>query len=456
MPLNAFADSVDHSKNIKLYLLSQAIQTGCSFKDNIDTDGVGDAAYNFTSRQILKDAGKNVYVSEYQEIGGSDDEMDCFEALDTLLGLYSKSLTEFMKGAYTPTYTNTSAEKEITCSFSETTTVSFIFAPEPATRNYDRHAYLSGNDWYVSETDAWDNSKKNQIKVDEVDKNSTADTVCKTAYLKIGILGNLGGCHYNSGNGTQTCTAAGYGSGGSTIVTKLLSAKTTSSTSGGSNVIDKLTWKQWPATFNATISDADAYLFYEDMVFNQCKAKKGVKESGTTLNNQKDAKYIDSATRKVVKDGIAYDISWSTKKKTLKETGHYFSFTDGKATCEQLLNKMNEYAPKYETYLKNNPDETAETSIPEATAPPEATKEEPTCESNGGSMAWIMCPIVTAMSAGVNWLMGMINSQLNYQSINASDTIKLAWDKFIPIANIAFAIVFLMIIYSTAIGGKFG
>jgi hypothetical protein len=53
--------------------------------------------------------------------------------------------------------------------------------------------------------------------------------------------------------------------------------------------------------------------------------------------------------------------------------------------------------------------------------------------------------------------MGYITNQLNYQSLNDNhDYVKQAWEKFIPLANIAFVIVFLIVIYSTAIGGKLG
>jgi len=81
----------------------------------------------------------------------------------------------------------------------------------------------------------------------------------------------------------------------------------------------------------------------------------------------------------------------------------------------------------------------------------------PSCYTNGGSMAWILCPMIETMSAGIDMLMGSIDGALNYQSLNSDSdsggTIRTAWGAFIPIANIAFAVVFLIVIYSTAIGG---
>jgi hypothetical protein len=89
---------------------------------------------------------------------------------------------------------------------------------------------------------------------------------------------------------------------------------------------------------------------------------------------------------------------------------------------------------------------------PDSTDP---TNEKPTCESSGGSMGWILCPVVFMVGGAVDAMMGMIDGQLNYQKLNDNkDTVRNAWSEFIPIANIAFAIVFLIIIYSTAVGGK--
>jgi hypothetical protein len=86
-------------------------------------------------------------------------------------------------------------------------------------------------------------------------------------------------------------------------------------------------------------------------------------------------------------------------------------------------------------------------------------EEEPTCEANAASFGWIICPTIDALSGAVGWIMDKITDSLNYQSINDSEggkAIKAAWGAFVPLANIAFAIVFLIVIYSAAIGGGTG
>ena len=95
--------------------------------------------------------------------------------------------------------------------------------------------------------------------------------------------------------------------------------------------------------------------------------------------------------------------------------------------------------------------------------PPPSSADEPnpenTCESSSGSFGWLMCPLIKLLGDAVSWMMGQVNNRLNYQTLNEKGTGEImrdVWGAFIPIANIAFAIVFLIIIYSTAVGGKLG
>ena len=83
--------------------------------------------------------------------------------------------------------------------------------------------------------------------------------------------------------------------------------------------------------------------------------------------------------------------------------------------------------------------------------------EEPDCYSNGGDFAWIMCPIVFMMGGAVNAMMVGITGQLDYKGFTndkSGEVMKNVWGAFVSIANIGFAIVFLIVIYSTAVGGK--
>jgi hypothetical protein len=90
---------------------------------------------------------------------------------------------------------------------------------------------------------------------------------------------------------------------------------------------------------------------------------------------------------------------------------------------------------------------------------PDGNSPTPTCESQGGSMGWILCPITILLRGAVDTMMDLLTDQLEYQTLNdttGGKVMKEVWNKFIPIANIGFAIVFLIVIYSTAIGGGIG
>jgi hypothetical protein len=69
-----------------------------------------------------------------------------------------------------------------------------------------------------------------------------------------------------------------------------------------------------------------------------------------------------------------------------------------------------------------------------------------TCESAGGTMGWLMCPLIDLLGNAVDLMMEQITGQLNYQSINGDkdETIRKAWGGFVSFANIAFAITFLI------------
>jgi hypothetical protein len=82
--------------------------------------------------------------------------------------------------------------------------------------------------------------------------------------------------------------------------------------------------------------------------------------------------------------------------------------------------------------------------------------EDKSCESDSdSSLGWIACPVADGITKTVEGLYDMINDQFNYQTLNENTSeIKEVWENARDIANIAFAIVFLIIIYSAAIRGQ--
>jgi len=86
----------------------------------------------------------------------------------------------------------------------------------------------------------------------------------------------------------------------------------------------------------------------------------------------------------------------------------------------------------------------------------EEGEEEPSCKKSvDSSLGWIICPATEGVLSAIDWAYEWIFEHfMNYQTLNENSGVKDAWGRILPIANIAFAIVFLVVIYSTVIGGK--
>ncbi len=83
-----------------------------------------------------------------------------------------------------------------------------------------------------------------------------------------------------------------------------------------------------------------------------------------------------------------------------------------------------------------------------------AAPADKTCQL--GTLGWILCPVLDGVTMAVDAIMGWLDSQLDFQWLNNDDSfksIRSVWNTVLNVANIAFAIVFLILIYSQATGG---
>ncbi len=67
------------------------------------------------------------------------------------------------------------------------------------------------------------------------------------------------------------------------------------------------------------------------------------------------------------------------------------------------------------------------------------------------SIGWIVCPVSETLASGMDWIMGVLGQFVAVQPLNVTDTkndLYTAWNIMRSIANVAFIIVFLVIIYS--------
>jgi hypothetical protein len=71
------------------------------------------------------------------------------------------------------------------------------------------------------------------------------------------------------------------------------------------------------------------------------------------------------------------------------------------------------------------------------------------CGDAGWSLGWLGCSILEGFSSFIDLLMGWVADSLEW---DITPKLIEVWSNFLPIANVAFAVVFMIVIYSTATG----
>lgn len=130
----------------------------------------------------------------------------------------------------------------------------------------------------------------------------------------------------------------------------------------------------------------------------------------------------------------------------------------GDTTCGQLAVGMRELAEKYSEYLKgpgkNDAGATDGTGIPEIIPGEEEVDESGTsCDIDG--IGWIICPVMNFLAEINDKAYGFLTDLLSIRpSLLQDEATVTAWSRFRDLANIAFVIAFLVIIYSqiTSVG----
>jgi hypothetical protein len=85
----------------------------------------------------------------------------------------------------------------------------------------------------------------------------------------------------------------------------------------------------------------------------------------------------------------------------------------------------------------------------------EAGKSGPSCESEGGAVAWILCPVVNGLLSALDSITkGPLQDLLRYDALTtdtADNPLYDVWRNFVRIANILFILAFMVIIFSQAL-----
>lgn len=117
--------------------------------------------------------------------------------------------------------------------------------------------------------------------------------------------------------------------------------------------------------------------------------------------------------------------------------------------CNSLVNEARDNVAAYMSFIqRNGSTETGESTLEDGGGDPETTS----CAVDG--IGWIVCPVITFLGTLNDAAFGFLNNFLTVSPRIFSDpATKSAWEAFRNLANIAFVVAFLVIIYSQITGG---
>ena len=118
-------------------------------------------------------------------------------------------------------------------------------------------------------------------------------------------------------------------------------------------------------------------------------------------------------------------------------------------TCQGIANGVNAY---FKDYIIAKAEAGESTSIEDiTTSSSSSVDEEDPCQAGFLGFGWLFCPGANLIESFMNGFLNWIDDQLNWTMLAENDgAIRERWQDFLNIANIAFAIAFLVMIYSMA------
>jgi hypothetical protein len=127
--------------------------------------------------------------------------------------------------------------------------------------------------------------------------------------------------------------------------------------------------------------------------------------------------------------------------------------------CITSINKCNDVTKEEnrsaETTFRLTGAESAEV-LAAANNPEGDESGEESCETRGGEMGWILCPVVRILDGAINWLDTQIQRLLEVDSTKYNnDDIRASWENIRNIAYIILVPAMLLMVISTALGFEF-
>lgn len=204
-----------------------------------------------------------------------------------------------------------------------------------------------------------------------------------------------------------------------------------------------------------TLTDEMKYTMYYTTFFGGCGANdlgpaKGAKTDPLTIANSNQGVHATIVNKTTgLPEEHLFSINDRSKRVAVDVTP---AGKNADNTCEEVAGSMSKYAAAYSTYITNprSPDKLSDTLTPEATSN-QGTKASQ-CVIDG--IGWIVCPVMGFMAQIVDKAYDVVSAMLTVNAFTATNNklMYAAWINMRNLANIAFIIAFLVVIYSQITG----
>lgn len=208
------------------------------------------------------------------------------------------------------------------------------------------------------------------------------------------------------------------------------------------------------------------YIYYRHTLDQSCIAGIDTKAPGSTTygsDNQygyNGVKWVDVPLDPSVAPSIktgSYIGGWKTSNNVMLRADPKPDFGSHSESCSKTVSLMNNYAQAYADWATVPANRTAATDMGQGIGTPKGGDDTTTCAIDG--IGWIVCPVVTFFSKMVDgiyrWIVSYVTvAPLNTDTSSDTNTTYIAWSVMRNIANVAFVVAFLIIIFSqlTSIG----
>lgn len=217
--------------------------------------------------------------------------------------------------------------------------------------------------------------------------------------------------------------------------------------------------KTWAPDVVKPITDVQNYVRYYLSFINQCDVtiQAGKYEEGSADDDDKYMVPVVNYDSKSIQNRLGIGTPSDGSQVAIVATKNGDFYYNGEAdggypqgeviSCNDAVNKLRGFAQAYQDYLNKNPD-LAETPVDAATT----GSQKPTCESEGGAISWLACPVLKLLDMGIDFLSSSIETMLLVDESKYNDSsLVQAWRVMRNVALLILIPMMLLMVIGTAL-----